>query len=212
MSETIEIKMYDPSGSELAPRKVSSSIFGVRIPVGILHEVIRWQRARWRSGTHKTKTRAEVRGGGKKPWRQKGLGKARSGSSTSPVWVGGGTAHGPKPRSYDFSLNKKFKKKALCGALSSRVKEGKCIAVSEFGITAPKTKQALSTLTSIGLAGRKALIVTATGDVMTAKSARNIERIKPLTAQGLNTYDVVNSEFILFTEEGLKEFESRMEA
>jgi large subunit ribosomal protein L4 len=211
MSDTLEIKLFDASGAEVGTRPVGASIFGVRVRTGLIHEVIRWQRAKWRAGTHKVKTRAEASGGGKKPWRQKGLGKARSGSNTSPVWVGGGVAHGPKPRSYEFSLNKKLKKKVLCGALSSRVTEGKCYALTEFGLTEPKTREAAATLGKIGLEGKKTLLVVGEADTAGVKSTRNIDRVKPLSASGVTTYDVVNSEYVLFTEAGLKEFESRME-
>jgi large subunit ribosomal protein L4 len=211
MSEKLEIKLFDKAGSEVGTRPISEAIFGVRVRSGLVHEVIRWQRAKWRAGTHKVKTRAEASGGGKKPWRQKGLGKARSGSNTSPIWVGGGVAHGPKPRSYEFALNKKLKKKVLCGVLSSRVVEGKCYALTEFGLDKPKTKEAISTLSSIGVVGKKTLLVIGTNDLNGMKSTRNIERIKPLTASGVTTYDVVNSEYVLFTEAGLQEFESRME-
>jgi large subunit ribosomal protein L4 len=211
MSEKLEIKLFDKAGSEVGTRPISEAIFGVRVRSGLVHEVIRWQRAKWRAGTHKVKTRAEASGGGKKPWRQKGLGKARSGSNTSPVWVGGGVAHGPKPRSYEFALNKKLKKKVLCGALSSRVVEGKCYALTEFALDKPKTKEAISTLSSIGVVGKKTLLVIGSNDLNGMKSTRNIERVKPLTASGVTTYDVVNSEYVLFTEAGLQEFESRME-
>ena len=213
MSDKIEIEILDSKGTAVGSRELSSSIFGVRVRSGLMHEVIRWQRALWRAGTHKVKTRAEANGGGKKPWRQKGLGKARAGSSTSPLWIGGGVAHGPKPRSYAFSLNKKLKKKVLCGALSARINEGKLLLLQDFGLEAPKTKQAIETLRAIGInKGKKALLVISGNDEVTTKSTRNIERIKPLPASGLTTYDVANSEYIIFTEAGLNEFETRMGA
>ncbi len=207
--ESLNIKLFDKTGAEVGTKEVSSEIFGVRVRPGLIHEVIRWQRAKWRAGTHKTKTRAEVSGGGKKPWKQKGMGKARSGSNTSAIWVGGGVAHGPKVRSYEFSLNKKFKAKVLCGALSSRVSEGRCVALTSFGLTAPKTQDALSTLTALGMSGKKTLVVVGESDSASVLSTRNLEKVKPLTAVGVNTYDVVNSDYVVFTEEGLKEFESR---
>lgn len=210
MSEKIEIKVYDAKGTEAGTRELSSDIFGVRVKPGLIHEVVRWQRARWRAGTHSTQTRAEASGGGKKPWRQKGLGKARSGSNTSPVWVGGGVAHGPKPRDYDFALNKKFKKKVLCGALSSRVQDGKCLALKEIALDTPKTKEALSLFTKVGINGKKSLVIFSESDLVGAKSVRNLDKVKALTASGVNTYDVVNAEFIVFTEQGLSEFENRM--
>jgi large subunit ribosomal protein L4 len=211
MSEKLEIKLFDSSGAEAGTREVSPLLFGIRVRSGLIHEVVRWQRAKWRAGTHKVKTRAEASGGGKKPWRQKGLGKARSGSNTSPLWVGGGVAHGPKPRSYEFSLNRKLKKKVLCGALSARVSEGKCYALKEFDLSQPETKKAAETLGKIGLSGKKTLLVIGESDTNGLKSTRNIDRVRPLTAVGVTTYDVVNYEYVLFTEAGLKEFESRME-
>lgn len=212
MADKIQIKIYDTNGNEAGTRDLSADIFGIRVKTGLIHEVIRWQRARWRAGTHSTQTRAEASGGGKKPWRQKGLGKARSGSNTSPVWVGGGVAHGPKPRDYDFALNKKFKKKVLCGALSSRVKDGKCLALKGIGAEVPKTKTALNLFNKVGIDGKKALVIFGEADTAGAKSVRNIDRVKVLTASGVNTYDVVNSDYVVFTEQGLNEFESRMGA
>jgi large subunit ribosomal protein L4 len=210
MSEKIEIKVFDSTGAEVGSRELATEIFGIRVKSGLIHEVIRWQRARWRAGTHSTKTRAETSGGGKKPWKQKGMGKARSGSNTSPVWVGGGVAHGPKPRDYDFSLNKKFKKKVLCGVLSSRVKDGKCVALKEFGLTVPKTKVAQEIFTKVGILGKKTLLVVGENDLVGSKSAKNLSRVKALTSDGVNTYDVVNAEYVVFTEQGLQEFENRM--
>lgn len=210
MAEKIEIKLFDAKGLESGTREVSPSIFGVRVKPGLIHEVVRWQRARWRAGTHSTQTRAEASGGGKKPWRQKGTGKARSGSNTSPVWVGGGVAHGPKPRDYDFALNKKFKKKVLCGALSSRVQDGKCIALKEVASSSPKTKIAKELFSKVGIEGKKSLVIFSETDFVGSKSVRNLDRVKALTASGVNTYDVINAEYVVFTEQGLVEFENRM--
>lgn len=210
MAESLEIKLFDKTGKEVGTKSVSASIFGVRVKTGLIHEVIRWQRAKWRAGTHAVKTRAQVAGGGRKPWRQKGTGRARSGSNTSPVWVGGGVAHGPKVKSYEFSLNKKFKSKVLCGVLSERLKEGRCIAVTDFGLSEIKTKNAVEVLKNLGLSGKKAVVIAGAEDKITEKSIKNIDRVIPLNSVGLNAYDVVNSEYVLFTEMGLSEFESRM--
>jgi len=210
MADTLEMKLFDNTGKEVGVKSVSSDLFGTRVKTGLIHEVIRWQRAKWRAGTHSVKTRAEARGGGRKPTSQKGMGKARTGSNTSPVWVGGGVAHGPKVRSYEFSLNKKFKSKVLCGVLSERLKEGRCFAVTSFGLDEIKTKEAISVLNNLGLTGKKAVVVTGSEDVVLDRSIRNVHRVIPLNAIGLNTYDVVHSEFVLFTEQGLTEFESRM--
>ena len=210
MADTLEMKLFDNTGKEVGVKSVSSEIFGTRVRTGLIHEVIRWQRAKWRAGTHAVKTRAQASGGGRKPTRQKGMGKARTGSNTSPVWVGGGVAHGPKVRSYEFSLNKKFKHKVLCGVLSERLKEGRCMAVTTFGLTEIKTKEAVNVLGKLGLAGKKSVVVTGSEDLVLNKSIGNVHKVIPLNAIGLNTYDIVNSEYVLFTEQGLSEFESRM--
>lgn len=210
MADTLDIKLFDNSGKEVGVKTVSSDIFGVRVRTGLIHEVIRWQRAKWRAGTHAVQTRAQVTGGGKKPWKQKGMGRARAGSNTSAIWVGGGIAHGPKVRSYEFSLNKKFKQKVLCGVLSDRLKEGRCMAVTSFGLSEIKTQGAVKVLANLGLNGKKAVVITGAEDAFLEKSIRNVAKVRPLNAIGVNTYDVVNSEYVLFTEHGLSEFQSRM--
>ena len=210
MAENTEIKLFDSKGKEVGTKAVPTSIFGTSVPLSLLHQVVRWQRAKKRAGTHKTKTRAEVSGGGRKPWRQKGLGKARAGSNTSSIWVGGGIAHGPKPRSYEFQMNKKERKKALCGAISLRTTEGRCLALTEFGIKEPKTKPASELLQKIGALPKKTVLVLGSDDQTSLLSTRNIEGVTPLESKGLNVYDVLNAEFLVFTEDGLQELQARL--
>lgn len=209
MSST-ELKLFDSSGKELGTKSVPESIFDREIVPGLLHQVVRWQRAKKRAGTHKVLTRAEVSGGGKKPFRQKGLGRARAGSNTSPVWVGGGVAHGPKPRSYDFHLNRKEKKCALGSAISARTKEGKCFAVADFGLSEIKTREAVKVLKALGVGQNNSALVALGEDEETVfKSLRNVANVKPILAKGLNVYDILNSEYLVVTEKALEQIETR---
>ncbi len=209
---TAEIKLFDASGKEVGTKSVPEEIFGVKEGVAhLLHQVVRWQRAKKRAGTHTVLTRAQVRGGGRKPFKQKGLGRARAGSNTSPLWVGGGVAHGPKQKSYEFSLNRKEKAKALRGAISQRVGEGTCVALTDFGLSDFKTKQAAAVLTNIGVAGRGgALVVADEAEGFVAKSLKNIPGVKAIPAKGLNVYDVLNAKYLVMTEKGLDQVTERL--
>ena len=211
---TAEIKLFDSNGKEVGTKSVPADVFALEGEVDhLLHQVVRWQRAKKRAGTHNVLTRAQVSGGGKKPWKQKGLGRARAGSNTSPVWVGGGVAHGPKQRSYEFALNKKEKRKALCGAISKRVAEGACFAVTGFGLDEIKTKEAAQVLERLGVGSReRAVIVAEDGDSVTTMSLRNIAGITAIPAKGLNVYDILNAKYLVITEKGLDEVSQRLSA
>lgn len=211
-AENIELEVVDSSGKKVGSRKVPSSIFAAPINEHLLHQVVRWQRAKARAGTHKSKTRSEVRGGGAKPWRQKGTGRARAGSSSSPLWVGGGTAHGPKPRSYEFRLNKVERKKALCCALSARVSEGKLAVLQDFGLSEIKTKQAKQVLNALGIDGEKVVVIIPDGDETSAKSLRNIERTVVHQAAGLNVYDIVDAQSVVIVDAALPSIQTRLES
>jgi large subunit ribosomal protein L4 len=167
-----------------------------------MHQVVTAQLAAKRQGTHSTKTRSEVRGGGAKPWRQKGTGRARAGSSNSPIWRGGGIAHGPKPRDYSQKTPKKMVKLALRSALSDRASEGNIIVVDSWSFDAPKTKDALEALSAIGAEG-KVLIVLGDADEAAYKSFRNLTNVHCLHVGELNTYDVLDSDVVVFTKETL---------
>ena len=204
-----EIKVFDASGTQVGSHPAVAG-GGKKVAKHLLHQVVRWQRAKRRMGTHCTKTRAEVTGGGKKPWKQKGTGRARAGSNTSPLWVGGGIAHGPKPRDYEFRMNKKEKKRALQDAITSRSAEGRCMVVENFGLKQIKTKDALGVLTSLGIRpGQKTVVVVNTDDTMTATSLRNIKGVKVLNPIALNVYDVLASSFLVFTAPALEGVEAR---
>ena len=212
MSST-ELKLFDFKGKEVGTKAVSENIFACEISEGLLHQVVRWQRAKRRAGTHSTKTRAQMSGGGRKPWRQKGLGRARSGSNTSSIWVGGGIAHGPKPRSYEFSINKKERKRALCSAISSRNLEGRCLALTEFGLNEIKTQKAVKVLEALGIKdGERAVIVATDDDTHVAKSLGNVSGVTTLPVAGLNVYDILNAKYLIVTEKALDGIEQRLSA
>jgi large subunit ribosomal protein L4 len=176
-------------------------IFGIEPNVPVMHQVVTAQLAAARSGTHSTKSRAEVRGGGAKPWRQKGTGRARQGSSRAPHWRGGGVAHGPQPRSYKQRTPKKMVWLALRSALSDRASSGMVTVVDDWAFAAPKTKDALAGLKAAGVAdGERVLVVLARDDETAWKSFRNLgARVDLVSPEELNTYDVLVSDRVIFT-------------
>ena len=191
------VKVFDMSGNDAGTKDLTDILFDAKINKALLHSVVRAYLLNQRLGTHSTLTRAEVRGGGKKPWRQKGTGRARQGSTRSPQWMHGGVAFGPKPRSYRVSINKKARKAALKGALTSKVKEGELIVVNNIAIDEFKTKAVVNMLKALGTVPRtdsriKALIVIENHDEKIIKSAANIPGVKTAMADSLNVYDILN--------------------
>ncbi len=202
------IPVVNAKNEKVSEVTLKENIYAVPVKKGLLHEVVRWQMARWRAGTACTKTRGEVRGGGRKPWRQKGTGRARQGSIRAPHWVGGGVVFGPKPRDYSFKLNKKQRSLALRMALSTRAQEGKLIVVEDFGLTQIKTKDFVSFLKQLGVGD--ALVVVPERDELVEKSARNIPTVKVLSVEGLNVYDVLDHEYLIIKREALSKIEERL--
>src|SRR3954462_15609057 len=186
----------------MAPTKASVTLdpelFGVQPNVAVMHQVVTAQLAARRAGTQSTKTRAEVAGGGAKPWKQKGTGRARQGSIRSPKWKGGGVALGPKPRSYAQRTPKKMVRLALRSALSDRAADGKVLVVGEWGWDAPKTKDAAAALVALGAEGRVPVVLDG-NDEVAAKSFRNLPDVHVLQAGELNAYDVLLSDWVVFT-------------
>jgi large subunit ribosomal protein L4 len=215
MSEVTTVSVVTPSGQGGADVELPGEIFGAKVNIPLIHQVVVAQEAAARQGTHATKTRGEVRGGGKKPYRQKGTGRARQGSLRAPQYAGGGTVHGPVPRSYEQRTPKKMKAAALRGALSDRASHGRLAVVSAFVEKGePSTAGALTVLrTAIGEAGarlqRPVLVVLAAGDEVTRKSLRNIPRVQVLDSGQLNTYDVLACDHVVFTQAALAEFVAR---
>ncbi|GJM37098.1 MAG: 50S ribosomal protein L4 [Acidimicrobiales bacterium] len=193
------VTMKSQSGSDAGTAELVDEVFGIEPNIPVMHQVVTAQLAAKRSGTHSTKTRREVRGGGAKPWRQKGTGRARAGSSNSPIWRGGGIAHGPKPRDYSQKTPKKMVKLALRSALSDRASDGNVIVVDTWSFDAPKTKDAVAALSAIGAEG-KVLLVLGDTDETAYRSFRNLTNVHCLHVGELNTYDVLDSDVVVFTE------------
>ena len=202
MTEQRTAAVFAPDGKPAGEVELEPSIFGIEPNVAVMHQVVTAQRAAARTGTASTKTRAEVRGGGAKPWRQKGLGRARHGSIRSPQWTGGGVAFGPKPRSYAQRTPKKMRRLALRGALSARAADSRVMVIDEFDWAEPKTKRAADLLETVGAAG-KVLAVLEPNDFTAELSFRNLARVLVTTPGQLTTYDVLWSDTVLFTRESL---------
>ena len=197
-------------GAESKTVELPDEIFAAKVNVPLIHQVVVAQQAAARQGTHATKTRGDVRGGGKKPYRQKGTGRARQGSLRAPQYAGGGVVHGPQPRSYVQRTPKKMKAAALRGALSDRLSHGRVLVVSGFvDGDVPRTRDAVAVLASAVAPGEKVLVVAHRDDELTWKSLRNVPSVHVLTEDQLNTYDVLASDHVVFTEQALTAFVSR---
>lgn len=177
-------------------------IFGAPVKPHLLHEVVRMQLANRRQGTADTKGRSDVSGGGKKPWKQKGTGRARAGSTRSPLWRHGGTIFGPHPRSYAFEVPKAVRRQALLAALTTKAQAGAIRLLESVSLEKPSTKQMLSMLQTVGAQG-KALVVLPARDEIVEKSARNLPEVRVLTVRGLNVYDVLKADTLVLTPEGV---------
>ncbi len=199
------VALYNTSGEQVGEITLKDEIFGVEVHEPIVHDAVVMQLAGRRQGTHDTKTRAEVRGGGRKPWRQKGTGRARHGTSRSPIWRGGGVVFGPHPRDYSYSLPKKARRLALKSALSAKVNAGDILVLEELSLDQPKTRDMVKILNNLKV--DDALLVTAGKDVTVEKSARNIPNIKPLTAVGLNVYDILAYNKLVITRDAVARVE-----
>ena len=193
---TVDVRSVD--GSTTGSVELPDGVFGITPNVAVMHQVVTAQLAGARAGTQSTKTRAEVRGGGAKPWKQKGTGRARQGSSRSPQWTGGGVALGPKPRSYKQRTPKKMVQLALRSALSDRAAEGRIVVVDGWSFSAPRTRDAKAALSALNVDGR-ALVVLGRDDEVAYKSFRNLPEVHVLLASELNAYDVLCSDWVVFT-------------
>jgi large subunit ribosomal protein L4 len=192
------ITVKNSAGDDTGTLDLDTTVFGVQPNVPLMHQVVTAQLAARRSGTQSTKTRAEVRGGGRKPFKQKGTGNARQGSTRSPHFSGGGVAHGPKPRKYDQKTPKKMIKLALHSALSDRAADGKIVVVDSWAFEAPKTKDAKKLLSALGVDGR-ALVVVNIDDTNTIKSFLNLPEVQLIESRELNAYDVLCSDYVVFS-------------
>ena len=193
-----KVQVLNMQGAPVEEIELDEYVFGIKPHTVVLHSAVVAQLASLRRGTHSTLLRGEVRGGGRKPWRQKGTGRARAGSSRSPLWRGGAVLFGPKPRDYSFSLPKKVRRLALRSALSSKLQEATLIVVDDINLAEVKTREMVKLLKALNV-NKKALVVTAETDDNVVRSARNIEGVKALQVEGLNVLDLLRHDFLVIT-------------
>ena len=201
-----KVAVYNSANQQVGDIELNDSVFGVEMNAGLVHQAVVMQLASRRLGTHATKTRGLVRGGGRKPWRQKGSGRARSGSTRSPLWVGGGTVFGPQPRSYAFRMPKKQRRLAIKCALSDKVASGDFIVLDDLQFDAPKTKSVVKMLGDFGV-DAKSLIITLDENENVELSSRNIPGVKAINTMGLNVYDILNHTKLFITKAAIEKIE-----
>jgi large subunit ribosomal protein L4 len=200
--------VFDIEKKKVAQVDLNDAVFGAEVNEAIIYDVVKMQLASRRSGTASTKTRSDVRGGGKKPWRQKGTGRARAGSSRSPLWRSGGTVFGPHPRDYSYSIPKKVRKKALISALSMKFKDNKMLILKDFPMEKISTRIFKSVADLFSL--KKALFVIDENNEVLLKSSRNIKNIKMIRSEGINVYDILNHEHLILLEPSVKKIEGAL--
>ena len=200
--------VFDIEKNKVAQVELNDAVFGADINEAVVYDVVKMQMAARRSGTSSTKGRSDVSGGGKKPWRQKGTGRARVGTTRSPIWRGGGIVFGPQPRDYSFSVPKKVRKKALISVLSMKLKEDKMLILKNFPMEKISTKAFKTVVDRFGL--RKSLFVLDNNDEALFKSSRNIKNVKMVRAEGINVYDILNCEHVVLLEPSVKKIEGAL--
>ncbi|MEQ8151298.1 MAG: 50S ribosomal protein L4 [Smithellaceae bacterium] len=200
--------VFDIEKNKVAQVELSDAVFGADVNEAVVYDVVKMQMAARRSGTSSTKGRSDVSGGGKKPWRQKGTGRARVGTTRSPIWRGGGIVFGPQPRDYSFSVPKKVRKKALISVLSMKLKEDKMLILKDFPMEKISTKAFKTVVDRFGL--RKSLFVLDNNDEALFKSSRNIKNVKMVRAEGINVYDILNCEHVVLLEPSVKKIEGAL--
>ncbi len=202
------VDVYNIHKEKVGELDLKEDIFGVEVKGAVLHEVVTWQRACRRAGAAATQTRGEARGGGRKPWRQKGTGRARAGSTRSPLWRGGGTIFGPKPRSFAYTLPKKVRRLGLKMALSSKLRTGQLLVLSDYPLATPKTRDFVAVLRTFNLS--KALIVIPAEDRTLQLSARNVPYVQVMPTAGLNVYDILRHDHLVLLSPAVAQIEARL--
>jgi len=200
--------VFNIEKKKVAEVDLSDAVFGAEVNEAVIYDVVKMQLASKRSGTASTKTRSDVSGGGKKPWRQKGTGRARSGTSRSPIWRSGGTVFGPHPRDYSYSMPKKMRKKALISALSMKFKENKMVILKDFPMEKISTRVFQKVVDLFEF--KKALFVLADNNEVLLKSSRNIKNVKMIRSEGINVYDILNHEHLILLEPSVKKIEGAL--
>jgi large subunit ribosomal protein L4 len=199
----MELEVKTRNGDNSGTIDLPDSVFNVTSRKHLLHQGVRVYLANQRQGTSSTKTRSEVRAGGRKPWRQKGLGRARSGTAASPIWVGGGIAHGPRPRDYTMALPRKARRLAVRAALSTKAADGQVVVVESLGVNEPKTKRALELMRALGIEGRKCLFVFAARDENMIRATGNIPGVRIVIAKDINIHDVMNTQVVVIDKDAV---------
>lgn len=197
-------KVLDLTSKEVGEIELPDAVFGVPLNEPLIHEAVRSFLANRRAGTSATKTRGDVSGAGRKLWKQKGTGRARIASLRSPLWKGGGNVHGPQPRDWSYNLPKKMRKRAMCSAISERLREGNLVIVSEWSLEHPKTKEFIGTLGTLKLSG-KTLIVDSLKNTKLMLASRNVQTAKVVNSYGVNIYDLVNHQKVVLTPRTVEE-------
>jgi len=204
------VDVINQKGEKVDSIELDDSIFNAEVRDGLVQRVVVWQLAKRRAGNASTKTRGEVSGGGKKPWKQKGTGRARAGSNRSPIWTGGGTTFGPRPRSYAFSLPKKVRSAALKSVLTSKLKENRLTVIDKVEMEAPRTKLFAQIVTEMGWDGVKTLFVTPEKDENLLRSSRNLHRVMILPPEGLNVYDLLRYDRLVLLQGAVPRIHERL--
>jgi large subunit ribosomal protein L4 len=204
------VDVINQKGEKVDSIELDDAIFGADVHEGLVQQVVVWQLAKRRRGTASTKTRGQVRGGGKKPWRQKGTGRARAGTNRSPIWKGGGTVFGPHPRDYSYSLPKKVRKAALKSVLTSKLKESQLTVLDKMDLESPKTKLFLETVKALGLDAHKTLFITPDKDETLQRSSRNLPGVMVLPTEGLNVYDLLRFDRLVLLQGAVPRIHERL--
>lgn len=210
MSDNVRVPLYSQARQAVGEVELSGAVFSQPLRSHLLYETVKMQRANRRRGTHATKTRAFVSGGGKKPWKQKGTGRARQGSTRAPQWVGGATVFGPLPRDYSYRLPATARRKAICVALSAKNREGRLVVVDHLTVESGKTKDMVKAMAALDV--RSALLVVAAHDEKLERAARNLPKIKVIQVAGVNVYDLLAHEHVVLTADAVKSLEERLSA
>ncbi len=206
----VSVTVFNQRGDVVDTMELDKGVFDAEIRPDLVQRVVVWQLAKRRAGTASTKTRGEVRGGGKKPWRQKGTGRARAGTNRSPIWTGGGTVFGPKPRSYAFAIPKQIRRAALKSVLTSRLREDAIKVVDKIQLEQPKTRLFLEPLKALGLKDDKVLLITPDMDYTLRRSSRNLPSVLVLPVQGLNVYDLLRFNKLLLLQDTVPKLYERL--
>lgn len=209
---SVSYKVLSSDGKEVGTVDLDPKVFNAEVLEYLVHDAVVWQRNKKRAGTHSALTKAEVSGGGKKPWKQKGTGNARAGSNTSPLWVGGGVTHGPKPRDYTTRLSKRARRQALCSVLTDKVRNEGLKIVDSLVVKSGKTRDMVDLLKKLGVAGESITLVQSDNENGAAveRASRNIAGIKPLKVSGVNVYDLLKNKYLVVTKEDILALQGRI--